>query len=283
MKLIMETEERKYLKESLLKELQDYLVRIIPQKVKPKFYKLGYEITEGQGKYVFTIYSTTNANNFINVKLLDSWSRGTGFMFYGNNTYPSYVVKPTPKLEHIGSVSIDYYSDYYDNGKPYVNLYIEDIIGEYFYPDDDAIYTLADAITIEEIPEDVLKWIVSKVSNGFYKTLKYYTQNYAAPQEEPKTSKSRQPAYNKSLYAVFDSNEYSELMEREATGWLDYKEEAGGRITNQMIIDGIKDQGVEFVPYSSIEPEILSDDLYIVISQADICKKMNQLIKNYYN
>lgn len=283
MKLIMETEENKHLKESLLKELSDYLIRIIPQKVKTKFYKVGYEITEGEGQYVFTIYSATNENNFIDVKLQDS-RRTVSFMFYGNNGYKLYTAPlSTPKLEYVHFVDIDYYSGYHYNGKPAVKLYIEDVVGEYSYPDKEALYTLVDASTIKDIPEDVLNWIVNKVSNGFYKTLKYYINNYAAPQEKPKISNSNQSRYNKSLYAVFDPNEYDELMEREALGWLDYKEEAGGRITNQMIIDGITDQGVEFIPYSSIEPEILSNDLYAVISQEDICKEMKQLIQNYYN
>ena len=85
----------------------------------------------------------------------------------------------------------------------------------------------------------------------------------------------------KTLYGVFDNYEYDELVDKEVRGWLDYiYETSSSRITNEMILDSFLDQGVEFVPESEIDPEIISDDSYFIVSTKDICSDVKQRIRD---
>lgn len=133
--------------------------------------------------------------------------------------------------------------------------------------------------TINDLSESELNSLLKKISLAIAHLFKLYLNLHT-----PLLSKNRitnKKTSKRDLYAVFDNYDYDNLVEQEAMGWVDYMmETSGARVTNQMILDSFKDQGIEFVSESGIDPEVLSDDSYVVLSVKDICSDVKQMIRD---
>ena len=80
-----------------------------------------------------------------------------------------------------------------------------------------------------------------------------------------------------SMFFVFDNDyEYDEMLDKEARGWIDYD----GRVTNDLIIDGILDQGMELVKESDVVWDSHSNGDCFAISVKDVCRDMKQKIRD---
>jgi len=79
-----------------------------------------------------------------------------------------------------------------------------------------------------------------------------------------------------SMFFVFDNDyAYDEMLDKEAWGWIDYD----GRVTNDLIIDSILDQGMELVKESDVDWDSHSNGDCFAISIKDICRDMKQKIR----
>ena len=85
-----------------------------------------------------------------------------------------------------------------------------------------------------------------------------------------------------SMFFVFDNDyEYDDMVEQEAQGWVDYKEESDNSdITDDMIIDGFVDQGYNLVSEDDVDWDSHSNGDIFAISVEDLCVDVRSKIQD---